>query len=97
MVQLPVEIILMIGSYLSVYDAISLVQSSKDVHEGMCDSLENVKRQRYELIDRKLSILSATEANPTDEMLELYLEYQIEYNMVDSQIDTLMSEPIGEL
>lgn len=90
MVQLPVELMCTIGSYLSVYDVISLVKTNKSVNESMRERLEEIKRQRYKLIDRKFSILRATEANPTDEMLGFYMEYQAEYNYIDSQIETLM-------
>ena len=97
MVQLPVELMCTIGSYLSVYDVISLVKTNKSVNESMRERLEEIKRQRYKLIDRKFYILRATEANPTDEMLGFYMEYQAEYNLIDSQIETLMRASNYEL
>jgi hypothetical protein len=90
--SLPVEIISEIGSYLSVYDAISFGGVNKRVNGIMDKILYDLQARREELYDRKNHIILITEANPTEEMLEIYDEYHKEYYLISLQIAKMMGD-----
>jgi hypothetical protein len=94
MVHLPIEILIKIGMHLSVYDALSYVEAIKSTNPYICPRLQQIATHIDEMKERRSLILQSTQTNPTDEMLELYLELNNEYAAINKQIDAILNSII---
>lgn len=86
MVHLPLEILVKIGMSLSVYDALSYVEAIKSTNPYICPRLQQIATQIDDMKERRSLILQSTQSNPTDDMLELYLELNNEYAAINKKI-----------
>ncbi len=80
--------------HLSVYDALSYVEAIKSTNPYICPRLQQIATHIDEMKERRSLILQSTQTNPTDEMLELYLELNNEYAAINKQIDAILNSII---